>query len=168
MRLPCVRTRGQGRHLAIAREQQAATSDGCANPGEHRHVQRVVRGIAGMNLGGDELAGRLRRSGHEFDLGQIGPVVLAVAALHDAIRSDDVIATGGRAVQTDTVSRYLVDFAGCLPESGFECCPVGVVEPPQDDRVHSQKVLNRHLGQEYTDQALTATHPCGADSLNPE
>ena len=60
-------------------------------------------------------------------------MIFAMAALHQAVGSDGVIAERCGRVEPNAFVRDLVDFAGGLPKVRFERRPIGVMQAAQDD-----------------------------------
>ena len=119
----------QGGHLAVAGVEQSGSSQEGADPLDDGQVQGIVGGIAGMNGGGDELAGGFGGGGHELELGQVGAMVLAVAQLHEPAVDGGVEAVAGGAVESDPLQGQGVDLAGAVPEVGLDAVPgFGVAE----------------------------------------
>ena len=112
--------RAQGGHLAIAAVEQPGPSQGLPHPGDQGQVERVVVGVAGVDLGGEDQAGGLGGGGHELELGQVRAMVLALAPLHQAPFGDGVVAAGRGAVEADPLDGEVVHLAGRLPEPGLQ------------------------------------------------
>ena len=113
----------QRRHLAVAGVEQSSLTEQFPDPSDQGKVQRVVGSIAGMNIAGHEQAGRFRGRGHEFELGQVGTMVLAVTQLHQAPLGDGVVTITGGAIQADPLDRQFIDVTSGLPEIGFQAGP---------------------------------------------
>ncbi len=116
-------SRLQGRHLAIAGIEQPDLTEHGANAAIERQIQRVVGGVSGMDIAGQEQPGGLGDGGHELELGQVGAVVLAVAELHQSVVGDGVIATTGGGIESDPVDGQGIDVTVGLPEVGFQSLP---------------------------------------------
>jgi hypothetical protein len=127
------RAGGQGGHLAIAGIQQALLPQLLTDAADQREIQRVIRRLARYDVAGQEVAGGLGGGGHELELWQIGTMILAVAALHDAVRGDGVIAKRGGTIEPDAVVGDFRDFAGGLPEVRFEGWPISILESAEDN-----------------------------------
>jgi hypothetical protein len=56
-----------------------------------------------------------------------------MAVLHQAIEIDGVIAIGSSSIKAALLDRNFVDFAGGIPEIGFEFGPVGFMKSSEDD-----------------------------------
>ena len=126
-------TRGQGGHLRITHVQQPLLPQLLADAADQGQIQRVIGTVAGHDVTGHELAGRLGGGRHQFQLRKIGTVIFAVAALHQAARNDRVIAIGSRTIQTYALIGDFIHFAGRSPEVSFQRRPIGVVQPAEDN-----------------------------------
>jgi hypothetical protein len=100
---------------------------------DKREIKRIIGAIARDDVAGDDLTGRLCGSGHEFELREVGAMILTMAELKDAIRGDLMIAKGSSAIESDTVERDFVNFARTLPQSGFESGPVDVMTAAENN-----------------------------------
>jgi hypothetical protein len=120
-------------HFAIASVQQALAFELRTYALYEREIQGIVRTIAWDNVAGDELTGGLGRSGHEFELGEVGTMIFAMAELKDAIGGDLMIAKGSGAIESDTVERDFIHFARVLPQVGFESGPVSFVTAAENN-----------------------------------
>jgi len=100
---------------------------------DEREVEGIIGRVAGDDVNGDGTAGGKGGRGHEFELGQVGAMVLAVSALHKAVRFDGVIAIGRGGVEAALLDRDLVDLTGGVPEVGLKASPVGVVKSSEED-----------------------------------
>ena len=87
-----------------------------------------------MDIAGQEQPARLGRGGHQLDLGQVGPVVLAMPQLHQPVVVDGVVAIGGGGVEADPLHRrQRIDLALGVPEVGFQLVPdLQIAETFQD------------------------------------
>lgn len=69
-----------------------------------------------MHLAGDQLARRFRHGRHQLDLRQIGPRVLAVAQLHQAVIGSRVVAAARRTVEPDALAAQIEDHGAEPPQ----------------------------------------------------
>ena len=86
-----------------------------------------------MDVAGEQVPRRLGGRGHQLELGQVRPMILAMPALHEALGLDRVIAAGGRTIQANTSDRHLIHLAGRLPQVTFQSRPVGIMEATQNN-----------------------------------
>jgi hypothetical protein len=77
---------------------------------------------------------RFRGRGHEFQLGQVGAMVLAVTELHQPPLGDGVLTVSGGAIQADPLDGKFIDVTGRLPEIGFQAGPDGRVAESLEDQ----------------------------------
>jgi hypothetical protein len=126
--------RGQGGHLAVPGVDQAGLAEHPANPIDHRQVERIIGGVAGIDLGGEQLPTRLGGGRHELQLGEVGPMVFTVAVLHQAAVLGGVEPIARGTVQADALEGEFIHVARRSPEVGLQSIPgVGGAEPSQDD-----------------------------------
>ncbi len=112
-----------GRELAVAGVEQPGLAQQLADPPIQRQVQRVVGGIAGMDIAGQEQPARLG-GGHKLDLGQVGAVTFALPQLHQAVVVEGLVAVAGGGVEADPLDQWQgVDLALDVPEAGSQIVP---------------------------------------------
>jgi hypothetical protein len=100
---------------------------------DKREIKRIVGTIAWDNITGQELTGRLRGRGHEFELREVGTMILTMAKLKDAISGDLMIGEGSSAIESNAVERDFIHFARSPPHVGFESSPVGLITATENN-----------------------------------
>jgi hypothetical protein len=96
-------------------------------------IERVIGGVAGDNIDCKRKPGGECSGGHEFELWEIGSVILAVSVLHQSVGFDGVIAIGSSSIEAALFDGNVIDLAGGTPEISFEAGPVGIVQSPEED-----------------------------------
>ena len=91
--------------------------------------------MARMDIAGQEQPTRLGGGSHQLDLGQVGPVILTVAQLHQALVVDGVVAIGGGGVEADPLHRrQVIDLALGAEEGGLQLVPGRLVAEAFEDQ----------------------------------
>jgi hypothetical protein len=115
--------RGQCRHLAIACVQQARASHDAPHPLKQWGIERIIRTLARVDIASDQVPRRLRGSCHQFQLRQVGTVILAMASLHHPLFGHVVVAIARRAVQANPCQLELVHCHRRRPQVAFDRVP---------------------------------------------
>jgi hypothetical protein len=128
------RSGAQRGHLRVPGVEQAGAPHQLAHPLNHRQVEGIIGTLTGHHSTRQEVARRLGRRGHQLDLGQVGPMILAVAQLHHPLLRRRVVPVGCRTIQTHPAQFQVIHCHGLGPKLLFQRFPVrGPAQPPQDN-----------------------------------
>ena len=155
--------RRQRSHFAIPHDQHLRCPQRADRRIVRRDVQPIIRAMARHRLADQRQPQGVERRQHRFELPQVGPMVLTVPLLQQAVGGRWlVIDTDTRTVETDRISGQTIDPHPLLEHRGVQrCLDVYVAQHGQDV---SQPIIGavgvaQGDGQQGRDRLRTVRHP---------